>query len=228
MSNIPGVEQGTEWSDKAAGSKSEYRFDTLPPLALAAVARLRCEAIEKHGEEGIDNWRNSKPNIHVNKALIHIFAYLAGDTQEKDKNPAEHLIHALCRMMFAVEILEIKKSDVDKLASEIADSMHEFHISTDKIDHALDASKYMQLDIPNLQSDVDNMMETIRNAYIKSKTGEIIITEEILDVLLRQAKEEERRKISNRKKADKHKIGFSFNRSSIPIVPESGVNDESR
>ena len=39
---------------------------------------------------------------HINHALIHIIAHLAGDTQD------EHIDHALCRLMMAYAT---KKSD---------------------------------------------------------------------------------------------------------------------
>jgi hypothetical protein len=42
-----------------------------------------------------NNWRLIPQEEHINHALIHIVAHLAGDTQD------EHLDHALCRLMMA-------------------------------------------------------------------------------------------------------------------------------
>lgn len=42
-----------------------------------------------------NNWRLIPQEEHINHALIHIIAHLAGDTQD------EHIDHALCRLMMA-------------------------------------------------------------------------------------------------------------------------------
>ena len=42
-----------------------------------------------------NNWRLIPQEEHINHALIHIVAHLAGDTQD------EHIDHALCRLMMA-------------------------------------------------------------------------------------------------------------------------------
>jgi hypothetical protein len=42
-----------------------------------------------------NNWRLIPQESHINHALIHIIAHLAGDRQD------EHLDHALCRLMMA-------------------------------------------------------------------------------------------------------------------------------
>jgi hypothetical protein len=109
--NIKGLHEGTEWRDKAVGSVAEYRFDLLPAQALAAVAELRANAVAKHGEQGIESWMASDPAPHVNKAIAHIYAYLSGDTTEARGDPAEHLTHALCRLMFAVHIERSRQDD---------------------------------------------------------------------------------------------------------------------
>ena len=49
-----------------------------------------------------NNWRLIPQEEHINHALIHIIAHLAGDTQD------EHIDHALCRLMMAYAT---KKSD---------------------------------------------------------------------------------------------------------------------
>ena len=42
-----------------------------------------------------NNWRLIPQEEHINHALIHIIAHLAGDTQD------DHIDHALCRLMMA-------------------------------------------------------------------------------------------------------------------------------
>jgi len=45
-----------------------------------------------------DNWRGIDLDDHLNHALVHIYAHLAGDAQD------DHLAHAFCRMMMAVAV----------------------------------------------------------------------------------------------------------------------------
>jgi hypothetical protein len=44
-----------------------------------------------------NNWRKVDMEDHIDHALQHIFAYLAGDKQD------DHLGHAFCRLAMAVE-----------------------------------------------------------------------------------------------------------------------------
>lgn len=75
-----------------AQSAMPYRFDLLDMGAMFNVARTLAEGAEKYG---VDNWRKIPAPEHINHALTHLFAHLAGDTQD------DHLGHALCRVMFA-------------------------------------------------------------------------------------------------------------------------------
>jgi hypothetical protein len=58
------------------------------------VAQVLHLGAVKYGE---NNWRGIPVSDHLNHALIHIYAYLSGDTQDN------HLGHAACRMMMAHE-----------------------------------------------------------------------------------------------------------------------------
>lgn len=92
----------------AAGAKqsdSPSRADLLPPAALLHIGAILKAGAEKYGEE---NWRGLSLADHINHAFVHILAYLAGDTQD------DHLGHAACRMLFALEthIYNTKRSDV--------------------------------------------------------------------------------------------------------------------
>lgn len=75
-------------------SDSPYRTDLLPPRSLLAVAKILKHGATKYGEE---NWRLTTRKENLNHALTHVLAYLAGDTQD------EHLEHAACRLLFALE-----------------------------------------------------------------------------------------------------------------------------
>lgn len=75
-------------------SDSPYRSDLLPPKASLHVAAILKYGATKYGD---NNWRKIALNDHLNHALTHIFAHLAGDIQD------DHLGHAACRMMMALE-----------------------------------------------------------------------------------------------------------------------------
>lgn len=86
-------------TNEAGGKQSKvlYRFDLIDPHAIFAMARVLEQGSRTHGEE---NWRNIPVRDHLNHLLIHVYAYLAGDTQD------DHLSHALCRAMMAVALQE--------------------------------------------------------------------------------------------------------------------------
>jgi hypothetical protein len=66
----------------------------LPARAVLELAATLAPAAIKYGE---DNWRRIPRKDHVNHALAHIFAHLAGDDAD------DHLNHAACRLLFAME-----------------------------------------------------------------------------------------------------------------------------
>lgn len=80
-------------------SVSPYRMDLMPPNALLHLAAIMCDGAKTHGE---NNWLNGTVDKHLNKALVHIFAHLAGDESD------DHIGHAAWRMMAALE-LHLKK-----------------------------------------------------------------------------------------------------------------------
>lgn len=81
-------------TNEHGGSQSDvpYRFDLLDPEAMFAMTRVLAEGAEKYGE---NNWHKISVEDHLNHALIHIYAYLAGDRSD------EHLSHLMCRALFA-------------------------------------------------------------------------------------------------------------------------------
>ena len=77
----------------AQQSRLDYRFDLLDAPAMFALARVLDYGAKRYAE---NNWRGIPTRSHVNHVLVHLFGYLAGDTQD------DHLSHALCRAMMAL------------------------------------------------------------------------------------------------------------------------------
>ena len=97
-------------STKQGGLQSHtpYAFHAFPPLATARCAKVLAEGLEKYS---LNNWINiPNPLHHVGKGIGHCFAFLAGDLQES-ADPSEHLAHAICRLLFALDLIERKKQD---------------------------------------------------------------------------------------------------------------------
>lgn len=80
-------------------SASPYAFELLPPHALFEAAAVAKHGADKYGESfGNRNYTKIDSKSHLNHALQHIYAYLAGDKSD------DHLSHALVRLMFAVDM----------------------------------------------------------------------------------------------------------------------------
>lgn len=94
---IAGVNKDAEIITNAAGGKqsnSPSRLDLMPALATIAVGRVLKYGAERYAP---NNWRKIDTQDHLNHVLVHIYAYLAGDTSD------DHLEHAACRAMMALE-----------------------------------------------------------------------------------------------------------------------------
>ena len=76
-------------------SKRDYRFDLIDTKAIFALANVLHTGEQEYGK---DNWRKIDTESHLNHALSHIYAYLAGDKQDN------HLSHALCRVMMSIGV----------------------------------------------------------------------------------------------------------------------------
>ncbi|MEH2130120.1 MAG: dATP/dGTP diphosphohydrolase domain-containing protein [Nostoc sp.] len=83
-----------ESENGAKQSASLARMDLLPPSAIFTVGTILQQGAMKYGEE---NWRLIPTREHLNHAIIHVFAYLAGDKAE------HHLGNAACRILMALE-----------------------------------------------------------------------------------------------------------------------------
>ena len=87
-------------------SATPYAFHAFPPLAIARCAKVLAEGLAKYG---LHNWVNiPDPLDHLGKAIGHCMAFLGGDTQESN-DPSEHIAHAICRLTFALDLIEREK-----------------------------------------------------------------------------------------------------------------------
>ena len=90
-------------------SCTPYAFHFLPPNALFAAAEVAKYGAEKYSETLADrNYKKITVEEHINHAIQHLIAYLAGDETD------DHLSHAILRTMFAYEV----DHDGSKAASE--------------------------------------------------------------------------------------------------------------
>jgi Domain of unknown function (DUF5664) len=75
-------------------SKLAFRSDVLPPAAIVRTALVLTDGAARYGK---DNWRKIPQTDHLNHAMAHLFAHFGGDTSD------DHLSHAACRILFAME-----------------------------------------------------------------------------------------------------------------------------
>lgn len=82
-------------------SKVDCRYDLFPPLALEAVSVVLSQGAEKYG---VGNWKGIPADSHLNHAVRHVYRHLSGDRSE------DHLEHAACRLLMALERKLIDKT----------------------------------------------------------------------------------------------------------------------
>ena len=92
-----------------------YRMEALMPNAILEVGKVRKEGHDIHGYPD-ENYKLIPKNEHVGRALAHLFKWLAGD------NTNDHLSHAACRVLMALEmeLAEQKdtQADINKTIAE--------------------------------------------------------------------------------------------------------------
>lgn len=71
-----------------------YRCDLIQALAVLHVSAISARGAEKYGD---NNWHKIPVAEHLNHALAHLLAHLAGDSQD------DHLGHAAWRVLSALE-----------------------------------------------------------------------------------------------------------------------------
>lgn len=97
--DVPGMGLDAPMTTNRCGGKQSllnYRFDLLDPMVMFNLTHILAEGAAKYGEW---NWRRISIEDNINHALAHIFAFLAGDSQDN------HLGHALCRIYFALSLV---------------------------------------------------------------------------------------------------------------------------
>lgn len=113
---LPGVGKDAPVTTNANGgrqSDSPYFFRALPPLALAAVARVMREAAAKYDADTPGgpfqnvlerNWHRIEDWEHLEHVYHHLIAEVAGDTSD------DHLAHLATRALMALHQREAKKA----------------------------------------------------------------------------------------------------------------------
>ena len=89
------------------------RMNLLPPKAIIEVSKVLTFGAEKYDAE---NWRklDDLQNRYTAGALRHIFAHMDGEQLDPETN-LSHLAHALCCLLFKLEIeLENAKIEEEK------------------------------------------------------------------------------------------------------------------
>lgn len=85
----------TTHANGAKESDAPYAFTSVDGMALHRVAQIQHQGDQKYG---VDNWRGISEDDHLNHALAHVFAHLAGDRTD------DHIGHAAVRMLFALAV----------------------------------------------------------------------------------------------------------------------------
>ena len=96
----------TENADGGKQHRRPYRMQAIPPKAIMEVGKVRYTGHEMLGYDDL-NYKLIPMEEHVGRALLHIFAWLDGDQSN------QHLSHAACRLLFALE-MEIEAQEREK------------------------------------------------------------------------------------------------------------------
>ena len=102
MAIIDGLSPDAPVETNAQGGKqsaSPYGFHLLPARALFKAARVVKYGADKY-DESLENRNYLKVPIeqHLNHAICHAYAFLAGDTSD------EHISHFAVRALMALEV----------------------------------------------------------------------------------------------------------------------------
>ncbi|AMV28819.1 hypothetical protein VT84_30780 [Gemmata sp. SH-PL17] len=121
MLGIEGVGKDAPTVTNATGGKqsaSPYRADLLPPHALLEVSKVLKEGADKYGE---NNWHKIPAADNVNHALVHFYAFLAGDASDA------HLEHAVTRALFALD--QVKSGRDQQMRSRAQEMLRPLTVS---------------------------------------------------------------------------------------------------
>lgn len=103
-------------------SATPYGFHLLPTSAVFAAAEVAAYGANKYNETFSQrNYTKISTEEHINHAIQHLYAYLAGDTTD------DHLGHAIVRAMFAYDtaLLKSKEHAQSKLTQEQEQEQYE-------------------------------------------------------------------------------------------------------
>jgi len=95
------------------------KMNLLPPKAILEVAKVLTFGAEKYDAE---NWRklDDLQNRYTAGALRHIFAHMDGEELDPETN-LSHLAHALCCLLFKLEI-ELENAKIEEEEPRETDS----------------------------------------------------------------------------------------------------------
>ena len=98
-----------------------YRMQAVPPKAIMEVGKVRYIGFNELGYDDL-NYKLIPLEEHIGRALTHLYAYLAGDVSN------DHLSHAACRVLFALE-MELDRLEQDaKLLKELRRKQEEMRL----------------------------------------------------------------------------------------------------
>jgi Domain of unknown function (DUF5664) len=106
--------QGSETGKKFDLDKTQYHL--MPLHALEQVNLVLMHGAKKYGE---NNWQKVEGWQHryYNAVLRHMFAWQSGEKNDSETN-ISHLAHAICSLMFLIEI-EFQNEVIGLLLNEI-------------------------------------------------------------------------------------------------------------
>ena len=114
-------------TDSAAGLLKDLgrKFDSekpkmylLPPKSMLEISKVLTFGAEKYDE---GNWRHlaNLQNRYSGGALRHIFSHLDGELKDDETNYS-HLAHAICCLLFKLEIELEKDSEEERLREPVS------------------------------------------------------------------------------------------------------------
>jgi len=111
------MEQGKKYD----GGKP--RMDLLPPNAIMEVAKVLSFGAEKYAPE---NWRKLEDlqNRYTGASLRHVFAHMDKERLDKETH-LSHLAHAICCLLFKLEIELEETSEEERLRGSERDECSE-------------------------------------------------------------------------------------------------------
>ena len=78
----------------------DFKHDCNFRLALNATIATLASGIRNHSIDSETYWLKLSPRCHIAHAMVHLNKHLANMTDE------DHLGHAFCRLLMAVELTE--------------------------------------------------------------------------------------------------------------------------